>query len=139
LTRSPGAKRADGEVRQDLAVVVDAGDIRGRLVSLPARPAVERARVDGGAGVRYVVEYMLPLEQDALAAACRRWSATAVEGDALTRAQARQVWALRLALPGESRDRFDELPFTMQAQLAELYAEIWSPDAAAQGQDERGA
>ena len=49
-----------------------------------------------------------------------------MDGDAMNRVQARQVWALRLALPEEARSRFDALPISTQAQLAEIYAEVWS-------------
>jgi hypothetical protein len=76
--------------------------------------------------VHYVVDHMLPLEERALMAACRRWSATPVEGDNLSREQARQVWSLRLALPPDARPRYDLLSPQTQSQLAELYVEIWS-------------
>jgi hypothetical protein len=36
------------------------------------------------------------------------------------------VWALRLDLPAEARTQYDALSPQVQAQLAELYVEIWS-------------
>ena len=61
-----------------------------------------------------------------IAEACRRWSATPIDGDAMNRLQAQQVWALRLAIPERERIRFDALAIGVQAQLAEIYAEVWS-------------
>jgi hypothetical protein len=66
------------------------------------------------------------LDEAELAAACRRWSASEVTDENLTREQAIQVWSLRCALPQEARTRFDRLPMATQAQLAELYADVWS-------------
>ena len=73
-----------------------------------------------------MVERLLPLDDGEIAEACRRWSATPIDGDAMNRLQARQVWALRLAMPDGARPRFDALPIGVQAQLAEIYAEVWS-------------
>ena len=47
-------------------------------------------------------------------------------GDAFTREQARRVWFLRCVLPAAARPRFDRLAPAMQAQLAELYAEVFA-------------
>lgn len=95
-----------------------------KIKALPLRSSVHAPH--SNEAVRYVVDHMLPLEERALAAACRRWSATPVEGEDLTREQARQVWLLRLALPSDARPRYDLLSSQTQAQLAELYVEIWS-------------
>jgi hypothetical protein len=112
---------------------------RAPLIPLPARPRpVRTVNVDGDEGVRYVVERLLPLEDAGIAAACRRWSATPMEGDAMNRVQARQVWALRLELPEGARSRFDALPIGVQAQVAEIYAEVWSTGRSVT-RDERGA
>jgi hypothetical protein len=100
---------------------------RAPLIPLPARPRSPRPlSADGDEGARYIVECLLPLDDPGIAEACRRWSATPMGGDAMNRVQARQVWALRLALPEEARSRFDALPISTQAQLAEIYAEVWS-------------
>jgi len=97
------------------------------LVPLPTRPRSDpSANADANEGVRYVVERLLPLDDVEIAQACRRWSATPLDGDVMNRLQARQVWALRLALPDGARSRFDALPIAVQVQLAEVYTEVWS-------------
>lgn len=112
---------------------------RAPVIPLPSRIQTARpANTDGDEGVRYVVERLLPLDHAEIAAACRRWSATPMDGDSLNRVQARQVWALRLALPEGARSRFDALPLGVQAQLAEIYAEVWSAGTSA-ARGERGA
>jgi hypothetical protein len=109
------------------------------LIPLPARPrSLRPVSADGDEGPRYVVERLLPLDDAGIAEACRRWSATPMDGDAMNRIQARQVWALRLALPEGARPRFDALPIGVQAQLAELFAEVWSAGTAI-ARGERGA
>jgi hypothetical protein len=116
-------RRSDSDVldrRQD-------GEIRFEQTPITALPPLARRDlVSRDEAVRYVVDHMLPLEETALAAACRRWSATPADVEDLTREQAKQVWALRLALPAEDRARFDLISPQVQAQLAELYVEIWS-------------
>jgi hypothetical protein len=105
----------------------DATSRRARLVSLPSRPRSEQpVAVHQDEGVHYVVERLLPLDDAEIAEACRRWSATPTDGDAMNRIEARQVWALRLALPEEARSRFDRLPIGVQVQLAEIYIEVWA-------------
>jgi hypothetical protein len=98
-----------------------------RLATLPStelrRPG---PRVDEG--LRFITERMLPLEAGDVANACRRWSATPIEGDALTRQQARQTWELRVLLAEPAKDRFDRLPLVVQAQLADLYRNVWSDE-----------
>jgi hypothetical protein len=112
---------------------------RAPLIPLPSRPRTVRPVSAGGdEGVRYVVERLLPLDDAEIAEACRRWSAAPMDGDAMNRARARQVWALRLVLPEAPRSRFDALPIGVQAQLAELYAEVWSAGTAV-AREERGA
>jgi hypothetical protein len=112
---------------------------RASLIPLPSRPdSVRHANADVDEGVRYVVERLLPLDDVEITEACRRWSATPIYGDAMTRVQARQVWTLRLALPEGVRSRFDALPIGVQAQLAEIYAEVWSAGIS-DAQDRRGA
>ena len=85
-----------------------------------------------------MVERLLPLDDAAIAEACRRWSATPMDGDAMNRIEARQVWALRLALPEETRSRFDRLPIGVQVQLAEIYIEVWA-GGRSEALGERGA
>ena len=105
-----------------------------RIVPLPARRAAAPAASEG---IRYIVEALLPLDDAAVAAACRRWSASAVAGDALTREQAHRVWALRLRLPEASRSRFDALPPATQAQLGELLDQVWEASAQADSGERR--
>jgi hypothetical protein len=97
---------------------------RSPITALPIR--VRSEQPVSNEAVRYVVEQMLPLDEAALATACRRWSATATVGETWTRDQAKQVWSLRLALPADARARFDLLSPQLQAQLAELFVDIWS-------------
>jgi hypothetical protein len=112
---------------------------RAPLIPLPSRPHSARPVItDGDEGVRYVVERLLSLDDVEIAEACRRWSATPMDGDAMNRVQARQVWALRLVLPEGARCRFDVLPIGVQAELAEIYAEVWSAGTSAT-RSERGA
>jgi hypothetical protein len=137
LTRQPGRARASRGETEPLGAM-DERSARGvRLISLPARGPTERIPAGADEGLRYIVDVLLPLEDEALGAACRWWSASPVDGDALTRDQARQIWSLRRALPEEAKGRFDRLPMPTQAQLAELYAEVWSD--ARDASDARGA
>ena len=139
LTRQPLSARPIAWRIPDSLGERDSTSRRVRLVPLPSRSrSGQPSDAHGDEGVRYVVERSLPLDEAEIAQACRRWSATPMDGDAMNRIQARQVWSLRLALPAGARPRFDALPIGVQAQLAELYAEVWSgetPDA----RGERGA
>ncbi len=87
-------------------------------------------------GIAFVVENVLPLPSGDVAEVCRRWGANSPMGDILTREQARATWALRVALPIAARAPFDELPVTIQAQIAELFQEVWS-GASARREEER--
>jgi hypothetical protein len=139
LTRQPLAARAAMRRMPDSVAERDATTRRARLVPLPSRP--RSARPPGhqaDEGVRYVVERLLPLDDAEIADACRRWSAGPMDGDVMSRTQARQVWSLRLALPEGSRSRLDALPLGVQAQLAEIYTEVWS-GGASKASGERGA
>ena len=99
---------------------------RGRLIPLPPRQHPESPAVATDEGARFIVENLLPLADAQIEEVCRRWSATPVRGDAFNRVQAKQVWALRIGLPSSARSRFDALPLNIQAELAEIYAEVWS-------------
>jgi hypothetical protein len=100
---------------------------RARLIPFSSRSRTEpRDTVETNEGIRFVVERLLSLDDGEIAEACRRWSARPIDGDAMNRLQARQVWALRLAMPERARPRFDALPTDVQAQLAEIYTEVWS-------------
>lgn len=112
----------EGESRTTLT---DAAVRRMRPIALPAAGAMPRRNP----GVEYIVTRILPLDVEEIITTCRRWSASSYTGIDLSREQAHQVWALRLALPGDSRDHFDDLPLPVQAQLAELYLDVWSISA----------
>jgi hypothetical protein len=113
----------EGESRTTLT---DAAVRRMRLIALPAAAGAMPRR---DPGIEYIVTRILPLDVEEIVAKCRQWSASSYTGIDLSREQAHQVWALRLALPDDSRDRFDDLPLPVQAQLAELYLDVWSISA----------
>jgi hypothetical protein len=127
LTRHPPATRAAMGRMPDAVGEGDATPRRARLVPLPSGPrSAQPADSLADEGARYVVERLLPLDDAEIADACRRWSATPMDGNSMSRPQARQVWALRLGLPQEARSRFDALQIGVQVQLAEVYTEVWS-------------
>jgi hypothetical protein len=139
LTRQPLSARPTTRRAPDSWRERDPTIRRARLIPLPSQPHAEQpAGAHRDEGVRFVVERLLPLDDAEIAQACRAWSATPMDGDAMDRIQARQVWSLRLALPEGDRSRFDALPVGVQAQLAEIYAEIWS-GATTNARGERGA
>jgi hypothetical protein len=125
LTRARPAMAVarDSETRGTLA---DAAARRMRLIALPvgagAAPAPDQ-------GIEFIVTRILPLSVEEIVAICRQWSATAPASVDLSREQARQVWTLRLALPDEVRGHLDDLPLSVQAQIAELYFDVWSNSA----------
>ena len=139
LTRQPLSVRAATVRAHDSLGESDAISRRGRLVPLPVQ-SHSKHPADAGQdeGARYVVERLLPLDDAEIAQACRRWSATPMDGDAVNRIQAHQVWSLRLNLSEGAKPRFDTLPIGVQAQLAELYAEVWSGEMS-DARSERGA
>jgi hypothetical protein len=126
LTRQPRA--VSGMTRHETDTWRDRdASRRARLIPLSSRSHSGRTGdAETNEGVRFVVERLLSLDDGEIAEACRRWSATPIAGDAMSRLQARQVWALRLAMPERDRPRFDALPMDVQAQLAEIYTEVWS-------------
>jgi hypothetical protein len=127
LTRHPRTTRSTTWHTLDTWRDRNASGGRARLIPLSSRSRSEpSADAESTEGVRFVVERLLSLDEGEIAEACRRWSATPFAGDALNRLQARQVWALRLAIPKRARARFDALPIDLQAQLAEIYTEVWS-------------
>ena len=137
LTRRPYSMRNALRRTSDARNGADSSR-RGRLIPLPPRQQPESPAAAMNEGARFIVEHILPLDDAQIEETCRRWSATPVGRDAFNRVQAKQVWALRLALPSSSRSRFDALPFTVQAQLSELYADVWSATSS-EDQGVRGA
>src|SRR5215207_9371502 len=117
LTRQPLPARS--VTRDEIESWRDHGDVshRARLIPLSSRTRSRRLDIaEADEGIRFVVERLLTLADDEIGEACRRWSATPMNGDAMSRLQARQVWALRLAMPEAARSRFDALPIAVQAQ-----------------------
>ena len=129
LTRSTGVQRSTGVSSGIADDDSHHHSPRARLISLPSQPGTALMPATSGEGIRFVAESLLPQEADAIADACRRWSASPVGGDTLSRDQAHQVWALRVRLPEEARSRYDQLPLPVQAQLAELYDQVWSGES----------
>jgi hypothetical protein len=136
FTRGPAA-RPTAFVGTEREPRVPAGRIGPRLVPLPQSGRAGDDSMTAEA-VHYVVEHLLPLDNEALVTACRRWSATPVACDVFSREQAKQVWSLRRSLPTAMRPRFDALPGSTQAQLAELFCEVWSASSSLAA-GERGA
>jgi hypothetical protein len=134
LTRRPAAAQQE---RQVSAEVGPPAARPARLISLPARRAAEPGAATMDEGVRFIVDTLLPLDDEVVAEACRRWSAAPSNGDELTREQALSVWRLRLLLPSAARDRCDRLPLVTQAQLAELYGAVWSATATPARREQR--
>jgi hypothetical protein len=127
LTRQPLSARSMTKHAPRTWRERDAASSRAQLIPLSSRSRAQHFdNADSSEGLRFVVERLLSLDDDEIAETCRRWSATPIDGDAMNRLQARQVWSLRLAMPEQARSRFDALPIDVQAQLAEIYAEVWS-------------
>ncbi len=99
--------------------------VEPRLTLLP--PAlVDAARSRRGAdAISYIVDVLLPLDEGELEQRVREWGATVDLRPPLSRLQATRVWTLRCELPVQERTHFDQLPLHLQAQIAELYTEVW--------------
>lgn len=123
LTRPSGATRVQRTA--DATMGGDTALRPARLIPLPSHQRPEMPAAAANEGIHFV-ESLLPLADVEIAETCRRWSAAPVASDTLNRGQAKQVWALRLGVPATARPRFDALPLGVQAQLAEIYAEVWS-------------
>lgn len=77
-------------------------------------------------GIDLVEGWLRQLDPAAISERCRLWSAPADDGDAHSRPQAREVWALRLRLGPEAKSQLDALPPAIQRQLAEVYAGVFA-------------
>jgi len=127
LTRQPLSARSMTRHAADSRHDRDTEPPRAQLIPLSSWSPSERPdNAETNEGIRFVLERLLSLDDGEIAETCRRWSATPIEGDVMNRLQARQIWALRLALPERGRSRFDALPISVQIQLAEIYTEVWS-------------
>ena len=76
-------------------------------------------------GLVFVGQRLEEMDAAELATFCRQWSATARDTAELDRADAQRLWQLRVLLPPELQAALDRLPLTTQAQLSELYHEVW--------------
>ena len=108
-----------------------AGGAHSRLVALPRR--AERPLPDRDEGLVFVGQRLQELDAESLAAFCRQWSAIPRDSDDLGRGDAQRVWRLRILLPPEQQAALDRLPLATQAQLAELYHDVWSAALPARG------
>ncbi len=123
LTRSPGARATTASGTHSREIGAPA---QSRLTALPTRKAASGTITSRNEGAAFVSDMLLPLGEAELARTCIAWGATPLGDEPLSRELASRVWALRLVLGGDDRTRFDRLPMSMQAQLGELYAEVWS-------------
>lgn len=102
-----------------------------RLVALP-RGAERNVRAHDE-GLVFVAQHLQDLDAADLAAFCQQWSATPRDSADLDRADAQRLWHLRTLLTAEQQAALDRLPLTTQAQLAELYHEVWTGARPARG------
>lgn len=102
-----------------------------RLVALPRKAERGVAPLDDG--LVLVGQRLLELDAAEMAAFCRQWSAAPRESSDLDRADAQRLWHMRVLLSPEQQAALDKLPLTTQAQLAELFQEVWSVARPARG------
>jgi hypothetical protein len=124
-------RRADS-ARETLPAPVEPApaSARAALVSLPTiRGSHRNGPTTGNPAIAIIEHQLLPLDDDALAEACRVWSAPPRTVDAFTRDEARLVWALRLRLSPECQSRFDAHSPATRLQLTELYHDLFAPGA----------
>ncbi len=81
-------------------------------------------------GMVVIEGWLRDLDPAAISECCRRWSAPPDDADAHTRAQARAVWALRLRLDPAAKALLDDVPPTVQRQLAEVYTGVFAAPGA---------
>lgn len=128
-----GASRhldANGHVDADRTAHVNgAAHANGRV---PVGPSPAPAALGGPAldrGAAFLEERFLGLDDAALAAAAHAWSAPRPAIDALSRADARRVWALRQRLSPTGQAALDRHGAPALAQLADLYFGVLAPEA----------
>ncbi len=102
-----------------------------RLVALPR--GAERNAHTHDEGLAFVGQRLQELDAAELAAFCKQWSATLRDSADLGRADAQRLWQMRVLLPADQQVALDQVPLTTQAQLAELYHEVWSVARPARG------
>lgn len=109
----------------------EAGGARFRVVTLPRH--ADRHGAPQSPGLVFLGERLLRLDAGELATFCEQWSATPHTSASLSRAEAQRVWRLRAHLSPEQQGALDALPLATQAQLAELYEDVWSLERPARG------
>lgn len=126
-----------------------------RAMSIPNAPgAVENQRpevtiegIDGSDGsaspselseeVAFLVEKVLPLGPDGMRVICIGWSVQISEDPVMSRNDARRAWRLRMQLPEDGREKFDELPVPERRALVELAADVLQMPALTRFDDAR--
>jgi hypothetical protein len=112
------------------AAPAPSGGGRAALVPLAAARdgrRVAEGRAGGDPAIAYIEERLLPLEDAALAAACREWSVERRVVERPEREEARRAWALRLRLSPTGQAAFDAHGLPARLQVSELYHEVLAP------------
>lgn len=125
LTRGGGARRT-GELPAPGRAAASTS-----LVALPR--GGERGLRTHEEGLVFVGQRLRELDAAGLATFCTQWSAPPRESVDLERADAQRLWRLRVRLPSDQQELLDRLPLVTQAQLAELYEDVWSAEQPARG------
>ncbi|HEU0115137.1 MAG TPA: hypothetical protein VFQ80_10695, partial [Thermomicrobiales bacterium] len=134
-TRRPDAARSIGlPLGASIAARAGANGAQATPDRAPASPAEPRTgqrprlEADGGdPAVAFIEATFLTLPAAACAARCVAWSVPVPPAEPFDRETARAVWGLRRRLSDHGRRRFDALPGSTQAQLAELYDDVLLP------------
>lgn len=125
---TPGGNGNTQSARAGTTQTEGAQPEREAITTVATRPvAMEAVRIHAapeGDDALGFVGLLLQHDPDYASQQCRSWSVERPDGEMLTRSQARQAWALRLQLDPTSRERFDDAPVWLRAQLTELYAEV---------------
>jgi len=102
-----------------------AAPARGKIIPFQTGSAALNTRGNDAQAIDYVVERLLPFDEETIARACREWSVPFREAAELERAQARRVWQLRTRLDPPSQQRYDALTPGARQQVAELYFDVF--------------
>ncbi len=122
---APSAPRfAPGVAERVGPTVVPAGPAANGAMfrAAPTAPAA----VQPDPAVDFIETTFLALSPDACDRLCETWSVPAADSS-FDRSTARSVWGLRSRLSIDGRRRFDAMPPSVQAQLAELYDDVLLP------------
>lgn len=97
----------------------------GKIIPFQGSALARNTRDNDAQALDYIVERLLPLDDDAIDRECRGWSVSRQVLDIPDRMQARQIWQLRARLDSSSQQRLDLLEPGTRAQLAELYFDVF--------------